>query len=199
MRTVVERADLAKSLGHVHRVVERRNTIPILGNVLLRADGARLELKATDLDLEVVECDRCRRAARRRHHCASAHVLRHRAQAAGGRRRFAGGRRRQGHAGDPGRPRPLPAADAAGIRLSRPHRRRVRPPLRAQRLRPQAAGRQDPVRHLDRGDALLSQRHLSPHRVGRGRRDAAGGRHRRPSPRPDRARRRRPVPSACPA
>jgi DNA polymerase-3 subunit beta len=55
MRTVVERAGLAKSLGHVHRVVERRNTIPILGNVLLRADGARLELKATDLDLEVVE------------------------------------------------------------------------------------------------------------------------------------------------
>ena len=55
MRTVVERADLAKSLGHVHRVVERRNTIPILGNVLLRAEGARLELKATDLDLEVVE------------------------------------------------------------------------------------------------------------------------------------------------
>jgi DNA polymerase-3 subunit beta len=55
MRTVVERADLAKSLGHVHRVVERRNTIPILGNVLLRTDGARLALKATDLDLEVVE------------------------------------------------------------------------------------------------------------------------------------------------
>ncbi|BBF92095.1 DNA polymerase III subunit beta [Blastochloris tepida] len=55
MRTIVERADLAKSLGHVHRVVEKRNTIPILANVLLRADGTRLELKATDLDLEVVE------------------------------------------------------------------------------------------------------------------------------------------------
>ena len=55
MRTTVERAELAKALGHVHRVVERRNTIPILGNVLLRADGGRLELKATDLDLEVVE------------------------------------------------------------------------------------------------------------------------------------------------
>jgi DNA polymerase-3 subunit beta len=46
---------LLKSLGHVHRVVERRNTIPILSNVLLRAEGGQLSLKATDLDLEVTE------------------------------------------------------------------------------------------------------------------------------------------------
>jgi len=39
----------------VHRVVERRNTIPILSNVLIRAHGSQLDLKATDLDLEVVE------------------------------------------------------------------------------------------------------------------------------------------------
>jgi len=31
MKVTVERAQLLKSLGHVHRVVERRNTIPILG------------------------------------------------------------------------------------------------------------------------------------------------------------------------
>jgi DNA polymerase-3 subunit beta len=55
MKVTVERAQLLKSLSHVHRVVERRNTIPILGNVLLRADGGRLALKATDLDLEVTE------------------------------------------------------------------------------------------------------------------------------------------------
>jgi DNA polymerase III subunit beta len=55
MKVTVERAQLLKSLGHVHRVVERRNTIPILGNVLIRADKSRLSLKATDLDLEVIE------------------------------------------------------------------------------------------------------------------------------------------------
>jgi len=55
MRVTLERAAFLKSLGHVHRVVERRNTIPILSNVLLRADGAALQLKATDLDIEVVE------------------------------------------------------------------------------------------------------------------------------------------------
>ena len=55
MRVTLERSNLLKSLNHVHRVVERRNTIPILSNVLLKADGASLELKATDLDLEVTD------------------------------------------------------------------------------------------------------------------------------------------------
>ncbi|SHO62343.1 DNA polymerase III, beta subunit [Pseudoxanthobacter soli DSM 19599] len=55
MRATLERAHLLKSLSHVHRVVERRNTIPILSNVLLRAEGGELRLKATDLDLEVTE------------------------------------------------------------------------------------------------------------------------------------------------
>src|SRR5690606_38613793 len=55
MHVILERSNLLKSLNHVHRVVERRNTIPILSNVLLSADGASLEMKATDLDLEVTE------------------------------------------------------------------------------------------------------------------------------------------------
>ena len=55
MKVTLERAALLKSLGHVHRVVERRNTIPILSNVLLRAEDMSLLLKATDLDLEVIE------------------------------------------------------------------------------------------------------------------------------------------------
>ena len=55
MKVTLERASLLKSLGHVHRVVERRNTIPILSNVLLHvADGA-VAFKATDLDMEVSE------------------------------------------------------------------------------------------------------------------------------------------------
>jgi len=55
MKVTVERASLLKSLGHVHRVVERRNTIPILANVLIRAEGSKLSFKATDLDLEITE------------------------------------------------------------------------------------------------------------------------------------------------
>src|ERR1051325_4688183 len=55
MKLTVQRRAPLKSLGHVHRVVERRNTIPILANVLIRADKSALSLKATDLDLEVTE------------------------------------------------------------------------------------------------------------------------------------------------
>ncbi len=55
MKVTLERAALLKALSHVYRVVERRNTIPILSNVLVRTDGSTLRLKATDLDLEVTE------------------------------------------------------------------------------------------------------------------------------------------------
>lgn len=55
MKVTLERSALFRALTHVHRVVERRNTIPILSNVMLSAAGDRMELKATDLDIEVTE------------------------------------------------------------------------------------------------------------------------------------------------
>lgn len=55
MRITVDRSNLIKSLGRVQRVVERRNTIPILSNVLFNAVNGGVELKATDLDMEVTE------------------------------------------------------------------------------------------------------------------------------------------------
>ena len=56
MKATIERATLLKCLSHVQSVVERRNTIPILSNVLIEAaaDGT-LRVMATDLDLQVVE------------------------------------------------------------------------------------------------------------------------------------------------
>jgi len=55
MKVTLERNALLKSLGHVHRVVERRNTYPILANVLLKAADGKIDLRATDLDIEVTE------------------------------------------------------------------------------------------------------------------------------------------------
>ncbi|MPT47003.1 MAG: DNA polymerase III subunit beta [Sphingobium sp.] len=56
MKATIERATLLKSLGHVQSVVERRNTIPILSNVLIEASAeGSIRLMATDLDLQVVE------------------------------------------------------------------------------------------------------------------------------------------------
>lgn len=54
MKVIAERAALLKSLGHVQSVVERRNTIPILANLLLRADDEGLSMSATDLDIEAI-------------------------------------------------------------------------------------------------------------------------------------------------
>ncbi len=55
MRLTIERSSLLKALNHVQSVVERRNTIPILSNVLLSAQGDSLRLTATDLDIEISE------------------------------------------------------------------------------------------------------------------------------------------------
>ncbi len=56
MKATIERATLLKGLSHVQSVVERRNTIPILSNVLIEAtaDGT-IKLMATDLDLQINE------------------------------------------------------------------------------------------------------------------------------------------------
>lgn len=55
MKITLERNHLLKSLGHVHRVVERRNTYPVLANVLIKAGDDGIDLRATDLDIEVTE------------------------------------------------------------------------------------------------------------------------------------------------
>ncbi|HWB47287.1 MAG TPA: DNA polymerase III subunit beta [Hyphomicrobiaceae bacterium] len=55
MKLVIERGELLRALGHVTSVVERRTTIPILSNVLLKASAQGLSFKATDLEREVIE------------------------------------------------------------------------------------------------------------------------------------------------
>jgi len=55
MKLTIERAALLKALGHVQSVVERRNTIPILSNVLLSAAKGALAFSATDLDMEIAD------------------------------------------------------------------------------------------------------------------------------------------------
>ena len=55
MKLTIERAALLKALGHVQSVVERRNTIPILSNVLLTAERERVGFSATDLDMEIID------------------------------------------------------------------------------------------------------------------------------------------------
>lgn len=55
MKINIERAALLRCLSHVQSAVERRNTIPILSNVLMKAEDGVLSLAATDMDLEINE------------------------------------------------------------------------------------------------------------------------------------------------
>jgi len=53
MEFTVNRSDLVRELGLSQGVVEKKSTIPILSNILLEADGERLTLTATDLELGI--------------------------------------------------------------------------------------------------------------------------------------------------
>jgi DNA polymerase-3 subunit beta len=59
MKLTIERTALLKALGHVQSVVERRNTIPILSNVLLSAGQGQVAFSATDLDMEITDSSPC--------------------------------------------------------------------------------------------------------------------------------------------
>jgi len=55
MKISIERATLLRAVSQAQSVVERRNTIPILANVLIEAEGNTVSFRATDLDIEVVD------------------------------------------------------------------------------------------------------------------------------------------------
>ena len=51
MQFVVKRDKLLKSLNFVQGIVEKKNTLPILSNVLLQLKDKKLSIVATDLDI----------------------------------------------------------------------------------------------------------------------------------------------------
>jgi DNA polymerase-3 subunit beta len=55
MKFKADRATLLRALAHVQSVVEKRNTIPILANVLIAVRDGRLTLTATDMEIAIVE------------------------------------------------------------------------------------------------------------------------------------------------
>jgi DNA polymerase III subunit beta len=55
MKLSMERSALLRAMSRAQSVVERRNTIPILANVLIEAEGDQVSFRATDLDIEVID------------------------------------------------------------------------------------------------------------------------------------------------
>ena len=59
MKIAIDRMNLLRPLSHINSVVERRNTIPILSNVVLHAASEKLSLTATDMDMDIVTTTPC--------------------------------------------------------------------------------------------------------------------------------------------
>lgn len=55
MKLKVDRTILLKALAHIQSVAEKRNTIPILANVLIEVQDGQMTLTATDMEIAIVE------------------------------------------------------------------------------------------------------------------------------------------------
>ena len=64
MELAIERVSLQNSLAMVQGIVERRNTVPILGHVLLEPDGNKMRLSATDLEVGIRTEVACKSSAK---------------------------------------------------------------------------------------------------------------------------------------
>jgi DNA polymerase-3 subunit beta len=53
MKLKIEREELLRGLGRIQSIVERRGTLPILANALIRADQNGITLAATDLEVGI--------------------------------------------------------------------------------------------------------------------------------------------------
>jgi len=59
MKISIEKNLIYKSLSHVQSIVEKKNTIPILSNILLDTTDSSLVLSATDMDISITEAINC--------------------------------------------------------------------------------------------------------------------------------------------
>jgi DNA polymerase III subunit beta len=55
LHVILEKTHLMKALSHCQGVVERRNTVPILGHILLETQANTLKITATDLEISYIE------------------------------------------------------------------------------------------------------------------------------------------------
>ena len=157
MELVARKADLVRELQFFQQIVERKNTIPILANVLLEATGNECTLLATDL--EVALRSRCEAAVSQTRFgdAAGEEVLRSCSRAARWRRehRNRQGRHRASRSRAGSSARRCRRCPARIFRACRKPAAAPRPPSRASRC---ADGDQDAVCDHRRRHAVLPQR-----------------------------------------
>ena len=155
MELVVRKNDLLRELQLFQGIVERKNTIPILANVLMEAKGEEVKFLATDLEVGSAQQMRGVRREGRIAHAAGEKTLRDRQVAAGNRHSHC---RRKGWRQGRRRPLRLADADAATRGFSDATRRWRCRDRDAAASRAQGDGRQDAVCDYRRRHPLLPER-----------------------------------------
>ena len=51
MEFAINRDIFFKSLSHAYGIIEKKTTLPILSNILIAAEGSKIRITATDLDI----------------------------------------------------------------------------------------------------------------------------------------------------
>ena len=55
MKFIVIKSDIFKTLTHLQSIVSKKNTLPILSNILIEAENNSLTLSSTDMDISIKE------------------------------------------------------------------------------------------------------------------------------------------------
>ena len=59
MKFKIRRADFFKTLSHLQGIVDKKNSLPILANILIEAKDDQLTLSSTDMDISIIETVKC--------------------------------------------------------------------------------------------------------------------------------------------
>ena len=59
MKFLIKKTNIHKSLSHIQGIVDKKNSLPILSNILIEADNNNLILSSTDMDISIIEKISC--------------------------------------------------------------------------------------------------------------------------------------------
>ena len=59
MKFKIFRSDFFKTLSHLQGIVDKKNSLPILSNILIEAKNNKLTLSSTDMDISIIENINC--------------------------------------------------------------------------------------------------------------------------------------------
>ena len=54
MKFIVQKSVIFKAMSHVQSIVEKKNALPILSNILIEAKDNNLTLSSTDMDISII-------------------------------------------------------------------------------------------------------------------------------------------------